>query len=257
LIQNNHARQTSGALAGAGGIVVSGGNLAYNISLNDVQGANGTSIVADKTAGGANLNGTIAGNTIGTSGVVNSGSATGIAIFASHTGANSTTVKISNNVIRQVNGSANGAITLLTGDDVGGGGSGTMNATVTGNDIQESGSTVSNAQHGILVTHGRASGDTDLGCYDIGGAGALANSITNFNTAAGGTNVNRIRINERFLTTARFPGYLGANNDNAAMSSYMLGRNTASNTLIANNVAAGGGGFTNTPSGAACPQPTM
>jgi hypothetical protein len=256
-IQNNQARQTSGAVAGAGGIWVSGGNLAYNISSNVVTGTNGTAISADKVLGGVNLNGTIANNTIGTSGVPNSGSGTGIAIFASHTGSNVTTTRISNNLIRQINGSASGAITVITGDDPGGGGSGTMNATVTGNDIQESGTTLNTAQQAILVTHGRVTGDTDLGCYDIGGAGALRNNIVNFNTAAGGANVNRIRSNERFLTTARLPGYVGANNDNVAVGNYLLGRNTASNASIVNNVASGGGGYTNTTGGAPCTQPSM
>ncbi|MEP6491701.1 MAG: invasin domain 3-containing protein [bacterium] len=257
-ITGNIANQTSGALAGAGGIWVSGGNLAYNISNNSVQGTNGTAISADKGAFPANMNGTIDNNTVGTSGVSNSGSGTGIGIFASHIGGSVTTVKISNNVIRQIAGSANGAITTLTGDDVGGGGSGTMSATIVGNDIQESGTPTNGAQHGILVTNGRVTNDNDQGCYDIGGAGALANSITNFNTPTGGGAVNRIRVNERFLTTARFPGYTGANNDNAALGAYLLARNTASNFANANNVGVGGSGFLNTtPPGSACTQPSM
>ncbi|HEX5727114.1 MAG TPA: hypothetical protein VFX98_16675, partial [Longimicrobiaceae bacterium] len=255
-IQNNTTHQTSGALAGASGIVVSGGNLQYLISGNSVRGSNGTAISADKQDFTTHMRGTIDGNFVGASGVANSGSGTGIGIFASHIGPNVTTVKISNNTIRQINGSANGAITLLTGDDVGGGGAGTINATITGNNIQESGTVVNNAQQGILVTHGRVSGDSDLGCYDIGGAGGLANVITNFNTAAGGSNVNRIRINERFVTTARFPGYTGANNDNNAMTTYLMTRNTFSNGAHNNNVSVGGAGFLNTvPAGSACTQP--
>jgi hypothetical protein len=259
-ITNNVASQTSGALAGAGGIWVNGGNLAYNISNNNVQGTNGTAISADKGAFNTFMNGTIDSNTIGTSGVTNSGSGTGIAIFASHIGSNVTTVRISNNIIRQIAGSANGAITTLTGDDVSGGGAGTMNATIVGNNIQESGSPTNSAQHGILVTHGRVTADSDQGCYDIGGAGSLKNSITNFNTATAGGD-NRIRVNERFVTTARFSGYTGSNTDNSdatGLGAYLLARNTATRTANANNVSAGGSGFLNTsPAGSACAQPTM
>ncbi|OLE53202.1 MAG: hypothetical protein AUG51_14295 [Acidobacteria bacterium 13_1_20CM_3_53_8] len=258
-ITGNRAAQTSGALAGAGGIWVNGGDLTYEISGNHVQGTNGTAISADKGQLGKNLNGTIDGNTIGTSGVSDSGSQTGTAIFASHTGINSTTVKISNNVIRQIAGSASGAITIITGDDVGSGtgspnGAGTMNATVVGNNIQESGPPVNNAQQGILITHGRTTNDSDQGCYDIGGAGALANSITNFTS---GTANNRIRVNQRFLTTSRWPGYIGAATGATSqtdLGNYLLSRNTASTSLNANSST---GGFLNTvPAGSVCPQPS-
>jgi hypothetical protein len=247
VIQNNKVQQTSGALAAAGGIEVNGGNLAFNISNNTITGADGTAISADKNQGNTFFNGTISGNTIGTSGVANSGSATGTGIFVQHAGVNATTVKISGNVIRQINGSQ--AIWMLLGDDVGGGGSGTMNSTITGNTIAEEGSAAS-ARTGIIVQSGRVTGDTDASCYDVGGAGALANSITNFN--------NRIRPNERFLTSMHLPGYTGANNDNTAVNNYLTGRNPGTVNVTSNNVSAGGPGITNTaPAGSACPQPTM
>jgi hypothetical protein len=249
-ILNNFCDNTNGALAGAGGIWVAGGSLNYTINGNTVRHTNGTAISADRVGPGALMDGTISNNNIGVSGDANSGSATGIGIFASHHGPNSTRVRIQNNILRQINGSANGAITVNMGDNVGFGGSGNLAATITGNNIQESGTTVNNAQHGILVTVGATSGDTDIGCYDIGGPGALANIITNFNSGAPAASQNRIRVNHRFTTTARFPGYTGAQFDNTALATYLLGRNTASNSL--NATSGVGGGFQNTAGGAPC-----
>jgi hypothetical protein len=255
-ITNNFVDNTNGALAGAGGIWIAGGNLAYNISGNTVRHTNGTAISADRNGNGANMNGTIDGNAIGVSGDANSGSGTGIGIYASHTGPGVTTVKISNNVLRQINGSASGAISTTAGDALTGGGSGTFNATITLNNIQESGTTVNAAQSGILVTHGVQSGppnDTDLGCYDV-----LSNTIANFNLGSAADRQNLIRVNQRFGTTSRWPGYTGAATgvtSQTDMAAYLLARNTASNSTNANTST---GGFLNTsPAGSACPQPTM
>jgi len=242
LIQNNKVNQTSGALGASSGIEVNGGPLAFNISGNNITGADGTAISADKNQGNTFFNGTIDGNTVGTPGVANSGSATGTGIFVQHAGPNATTVKVSNNTIRQINGSQ--AIWFLLGDDTGGGGSGTMNVTVTGNNIAEEG-TAASARTGIVVQSGRVAGDTDTMCADV-----QSNSITNFN--------NRIRPNERFLTSMRVRGYTGANNDNTAMQNYLTTLNPGTVNVASNNVSAGGPGFLNTsPAGSACPQPTM
>lgn len=262
-ITNNFADNTNGALAGAGGIAVVGGNHQYNISSNTVRHTNGTAISADRVNFGTTMQGTIDGNTIGVSGDNNSGSVAGNAVFASHHGPGTTTTRISNNIIRQAQAaSGTGAIWILTGDAAGFAGSGTLNATVTGNDIQESGTPTINAHSGILVTVGTQSGppnDTDQTCLDIGGStAALRNTIANFNTAAGAGGQNRIRVNQRFGTTSRFPGYTGTQlgvSSQTDLASYLLGRNTASNSTNANTST---GGFNNTsPAGSACPQPSL
>jgi hypothetical protein len=241
-ITANVLSQTSGALAGAGGIQVSGGNLAFNISGNSVNGANGTAISADRVQGaGYNFNGTIDGNFVGTSGVANSGSSAGTGIFAQHSGPGSTTIKVSNNVVRQINGTQ--AVWMLLGDDVGGGGSGTMNTTITGNNIAEEGSAAS-ARTGIIVQSGRVTGDTDTMCADV-----ASNSITNFNT--------RIRPNQRFNTVMRLPGYTGASGDIAAVNTYIQGRNPGTTGLTSATTAGGGGIFNTSPAGSACPQPSL
>ena len=177
---------------------------------------------------------------------VQAGSGAGTGIFAQHSGPGTTTINVTNNTVRQINGSQ--AIWMLLGDDPGGGGSGTMNVTVTGNNIAEEGATPS-ARTGIIIQSGRVSNDTDLMCADVGGAGALANSITNFN--------NRIRPNQRFNTVMRMRGYTGASNDNAAVNTYLTGRNPGTVNVTSTSVAGGGGIFNTTPAGSACPQPTL
>ncbi|TSA80603.1 hypothetical protein FNU79_16390 [Deinococcus detaillensis] len=266
-LRSNRALQTSGALAAAGGIEVNGGNLTFDISNNTVAFTNGTAISIDKNPGNTYLNGTISGNQVGYAAASggpggsppqggswpsnsNSGSAAGTGIYASHTGLNTTTLKISNNTIRQINGTQ--AIWALIGDDQGGGGgnSGSMNATITGNNIAEEGTLVNAQRTGIIVQSGRASGvpagsfpDKDLLCADLSG-----NSITNFNS--------RIRPNQRFNTKMSLPGYTGISGDTAGVNTYLTNRNPGTVNRAAATVS-GGGGFFNTPGGAACPQPTV
>ncbi|HEU0014056.1 MAG TPA: Ig-like domain-containing protein [Longimicrobium sp.] len=260
-ITNNFTDNTNGALAGAGGIWVTGGNHAYNISGNTVRHTHGTAISADRVNFGTNMNGTISGNTIGQSGDNASGSAHGSAIFASHHGPGTTTHRITGNVIRQAQAyTGSGAIWVLTGDASGFGGSGTLNATIVSNNIQENGTVNApiNAHNGILVTVGTQSSpvnDTDQACLDIGGSsGALHNVISNFNS-----NTNRIRISQRFGTTSRFPGYTGTStgvSSQTDLASYLVGRNAAGITSVNQNTSTGG--FNNTsPAGSACPQPTI
>jgi hypothetical protein len=259
-ITNNFTDNTNGALAGAGGIAVSGGNHQYNISGNTVRHTDGTAISADRIAVGSLMQGTISGNFVGVSGDNGSGTKNGAGIFASHHGPGTTTHRITGNTLRQTQAhSGSGAIWVLTGDASGFGGSGALNATITGNNIQENATLILpiNAHNGILVTVGTQSAptnDTDLACLDIGGAGALQNTIANFNS-----NTNRIRISARFGTTTRSPGYTGAatgGTSSTDMGTYLVGRNAAGVTSVNQNTSTGG--FLNTsPAGSACPQPTL
>jgi hypothetical protein len=69
-----------------------------------------------------------------------------------------------------------------------------------------------------------------------------------------GSSGEDIRLRQRQTTTVRLPGYGGANNDNAAVATYLLGRNTAVSAIAANTVVSGGGGFVG---GAACTAPSF
>ena len=50
-----------------------------------------------------------------------------------------------------------------------------------------------------------------------------------------------IRLRQRQSTTVRLPGYGGANNNDAAVVTYLTGRNTLSTAAASNTVPTGGG----------------
>jgi hypothetical protein len=255
VVTGNTLSQSNGApVAGASGIVVDGGNVQYGISGNSVQGATGAAIAVNESSTLASVfHGTINNNTIGAAGTANSGSSAGAAISLTHLGAGTGTHAVTNNIIRQINGTD--AIIMQGGDASGSGGNGTMNVTITGNDIQEEGNTINAARQAITLNAGTVAGDGHAFCVDIGGVGALLNNIVNYNASSVG-NDNRILLNEVFATTVRLPGYAGANNDVAAVAAYLLGRNTASRATALDNVSAGGFGFLDTtPPSSGCPQP--
>jgi len=90
-------------------------------------------------------------------------------------------------------------------------------------------------------------------CADIGGAGALSNSVAGGGSGAVPPNNADIRLRQRQATTVRLPGYGGANNDNAAVVAYLTGRNTLTTAAAANTVPTGGGYI----GGAACTAPSF
>jgi hypothetical protein len=115
-------------------------------------------------------------------------------------------------------------------------------------------------------------GNYDHGIVLCGGCGVTNNSnqvcldLAN-NTAEGshvvGSSGFGYRIRQRFGQTVQLPGYGGANNSNSAVIAYFSGRpNTAiagdggtfsvSNTVSSGPPLGPGGGFVNTPGGAAC-----
>ena len=63
-----------------------------------------------------------------------------------------------------------------------------------------------------------------------------------------------LRLFQRFTTIVGIPGYAGANNDNAAMETFLRRLNNVSNgaqgVLASNNVSAAGPGYSGT-----CPAP--
>ncbi len=104
------------------------------------------------------------------------------------------------------------------------------------------------ALHGLRLNIGTTAGDAMFVCATIGGAGALKNTLTNSGLVANGG--FDLRSQQRFNTTIRLPGYGGANNDNAAVTTFLSGQNTFSTSSVSQNVAGGGGGYVG---GAACP----
>lgn len=249
IFQNNTVHNGNvSPVSGSTNVAVGGGNFTYNISNNSFRGAAGAAVAVDESGSlVGNVSGTIDNNQIGASGVTNSGSSQGSGIFVQQAGAGTSTTRVSNNTIRQINGTQ--AILIQASDASAGGGNGTLNATVIGNNIQEEGSLAA-TRTAMNFNIGTVAGDAHTVCLQIGGSGAEENSITNFDS-------NRYRVQHRFNTTVRMPGYAGGAYDVAAVGSYLTPRNDIGGQALTNNSTSSGtgGGFQNTAGGASCPQP--
>ncbi len=210
-------------------------NATFNISSNPVITGNvGTAIninLALPSTG--TLQGTIANNVIGTSGVPNSGSSGaggthGINVVSN--GSGTLTTAITNNGIHGINTGA--GINIQARD-----GSTTLNATVTGNTINTNSASSAN---GILVNSGAVGTDTVTVCADISG-----NTFTN----SGG---DEIRVRRRFATvTFRLPGFVGVGTNLTDVNNFLAAQNTLGGGTVS-STNAGAPGFVG---GAACTAP--
>ena len=172
-------------------------------------------------------------------GVNKSGSieASGIVIGARGAGGTHTTLIEDNNIF----GWNDRAIILENGE-----GNPTLNATVRGNTADTFDSI--NGLHGLHGDFGILAADAGSVCLDAGGAiAADRNHITLAgNEPAGGVD---IRVRRGSAVNLRMPGYAGGADDDAAVTTYLTGRNDVSTTSITSpgtGTYAGGG---------ACPLP--
>jgi hypothetical protein len=217
--------------------------MSFHVGNNDIQQAFDDAINLNLDPGsqaGASFVGTVTGNTIGTTGVTDSGSESSNAITFAAKGAGAATVAITNNTIHQF---GNGFGIFVGATE----GSPAVNATVTGNTVKESGTFGIN---GIRVEAGATSGppvDASTLCVNLSG-----NDVTgSAHTLLVDTD---IRLRQRFGTTIRLPGYPGANTDALVASDFVKNNNTGGPSVSASqNVGGGGGGFIG---GAACVTPS-
>jgi hypothetical protein len=247
---NLGANAHAGAAAGGNRLVFGSiGTLTFDVNNNTFKGSKGEAIRVRSTAAGTTTGtatGYVRNNVIGVQGTANSGSSEGSGIFAFGDGGSDMTIAITANTVYQHN---NHGIRLDFGDEINDGS--VFNATVTGNTVSTPG-TINTDFNGIQLNHGTV-GATDnfTSCVDIGGAGALANSVAASGSGSIPPNNVDIRLRQRQSTTVRLPGYGGTNNNDAAVVTYLTGRNTLS-TAAASNTVPTGGGFVG---GAACTLP--
>ncbi len=234
----------NGAIATGGGGVTIGsngtGNITSNFSNNTLRDAVGHAILFFKSTGAASVTGTFDNNVIGVSGLANSGSAEGDGIKVQNAGQGTVKATITNNQIRQYNVFG---IELLTG----GGATaqpGALNAVVTGNTIAQPGNTAGTLplpKNGIHLNAGTVVGDTYQICLQIGGAGALANTMTGSGAdgipSTGGAFDFRLR--QRQSTTVSLPGYAGAATDTAAVVAFVQANNGSPSGVASVNFPAG------------------
>jgi hypothetical protein len=254
LTANHFSNNHPGIATGGGGLTLSNagtsGATTMNISNNTFRDAVGPGILIVKTTGTSTQTGTFSGNTIGVSGVANSGSAEGSALKLQSVGQGTMTWSVTSNTIHGYN---NNGIEV----EAGGGAtaqSGAVNTTITGNTIDQPGTTAGTqgiAKNGIHLNIGTVPGDTYQACALIGGAGALANSLASSGEDAvppvgGGQDV---RLRQRQSTTIRLPGYAGAATDTTAVQNFVAANNPSGGPSVI--AAASSNGFTGT--GTSCP----
>jgi hypothetical protein len=220
------------------------GNSTFNISDNNITGSKTAPININNTSLTSTLtgvfSGTINNNTIGTVGDTafdNSGSFDGDGMDITANGDATIHVAITNNDIMDWK--------LLGLNMVARDGAAKILATVTGNTIGTPFSLTESLQ-AIVFNGGPAGTETGHSVVDIGGAGALANTIVGPFTAG----ILPIRVRQRADNEVSLPGYGGSPTDTAAVAAYLSGRNGGAGATATVN-SPPGDGFTNS-----APNPT-
>jgi Bacterial Ig domain len=231
-------------VSGGGGVVVEGtnGSMTFNVDGNTFRDATGSALAVSCGNAGQSCVGRIENNVIGIAGTANSGSVGGSGIAVVSSGGGTLTALINNNQVRQYN---NHGILLQAGQTLGNPTS--FNVTVTNNTLANPGSLNSNF-NGIHLNNGTVPGESFTSCVDI-----RSNVLAGAGAGAVFPNNADFRLRQRQATTVRLPGYAGANNNDAAVVSFVSGNQASVTTgASANTVGSGGGGFVG---GSACALP--
>lgn len=236
-------------------IVAVEGTVTFDVNSNHFDTAAATQaqggVLINSAFGTGSASGYFRNNTIGTSGVTDSGSSGDMpALDVESNGGGDLTIKVDNNQMYQWG--AHGAGFLLQPGATGGNPV-TFNATVTNNTIAQPGTfAVANNAQGFQLNNGTNSGENFTTCLGFSG-----NVFDTSGTGAGGDG----RFRQRFDTKVDMPGYTGPQDGTSSsptVSTFIQGLNpTGPPTITSVSSTAGGGGFFNTPGGAACTLPSF
>jgi hypothetical protein len=252
---NNTLNTTLNGAPGDSPVIIGGGitintsgtlDINFHVGNNTIQRAFDDAINLNLDPGsqaGATFVGTITGNTIGTTGVLDSGSESSNTITFAAKGAGTATVAITNNNVRQFSNAYGIVVSANEGSPV-------VNATVTGNTVKEPGTF---ALNGIRVDAGATAGpppDSSTLCANVTGNDATG-------SAKAPPSDTDIRLRQRFNTTIRLPGYTGGNSDSTAVNAFVAASNDPTGPTLAPSVSSvfntpTGGGYVG---GAACTTP--
>jgi uncharacterized repeat protein (TIGR01451 family) len=206
--------------------------VSHAININQASGATAASV----------MQGSITNNFIGDGSSSKSASSGGNAVRALSISPGTMTIKIDGNVTQ---GTAANGIQVQMSQNANA--THKVNATVTNNSATV---TDVNSFDAFNLVAGSVSTDRGVMCLDLAnnkGAASVGNDFT---------------VRQRFITTMQLPGYTGANTNNAAVQTFLDVTNAndplgpANDWFISNQISSGGGGFVNSPGGAACAQPS-
>jgi hypothetical protein len=232
---------------GGGGITLSGaaeGPETITFSDNTLRDSHTAALTINKSRDGTGPDKAqtviIDNNTIGVTGVANSGSLEGSGISVTNFGDGDQTLTVTNNRVRQYNSTG---MRFVAGAGLAE--NGQMNLNISGNTILEPGTNPSvTLLQGIRVESGVTAGDTFQTCANFG-----ANDMHPSGDPAlsGGASDYRLVVSQS--TTLRLPGYGGGATDGAAVATFVNGKIGSGATGTA--VAAAPGVFSGT--GTTCP----
>jgi hypothetical protein len=198
------------------------GRVDYDIDGNIINSAILSAITVNLGTSGAagTFNGFVRNNVIGTVGVPNSGSAQGFGIAVDAHGNGTHTVAVTSNVVREA---FDRAISVLAND-----GNGVLNLTVQSNVLGVGTDPLGSRESFFLNNASTTTNvfglvDSHTVRLDLGGVGALANTLTHGVGAP-----DDFRIRQRFDSRIEMPGYGGGPFDTATVVTYVQGRNTGS-----------------------------
>ncbi len=233
--------------------VTPSGTETFDINSNHFDSASASQaqggVIINSALGGASATGYFRNNTIGTSGVANSGSSGGDpALDLESNGGGNLTIDVDNNQMYQWGANGAGFFTLV-------GSNGTnvpaVNVTATNNTILQPGTFAStNNDQGFQLDAGNNSLDS---AFTV----CLKFSGNTLNGAGNGQSGGDARFRQRFNNKVDMPGYTG-NQDGTApgVVSYIQSLNPTGPPVVTFTAStSGGGGFFNTPGGAACALP--
>ena len=216
-------------------------------SASAVQAQGG--VIINAALGTAVASGYFRNNTIGNSGIANSGSSgNDPGLDVESNGGGDLTIKVDSNQMYQWG--SNGAGFLVQAGATSGNPT-AVNATITNNTIAQPGTfaVASNAQ-GFQLNNGTTSGENFTTCLLFSG-----NVLNGSGTGAGGD----ARFRQRFDTKVQLPGYTGPQDGvtgTPTLAQFIQGLNpTGPPSVTSVSSTAGGGGFFNTSGGANCALP--
>jgi hypothetical protein len=239
VFQNNQLTDThpGNVIGGGGTTYASQGVMTFNGSSNTQTGANGSGVTLFKATGGTSYRGTYASNTIGTLGVLGSGSATANGVYPVFGGAGIIALAMTGNGIHGYNGNAG-----IYDDNTGG--SYSVDLTMTGNTTTTPDPI--NSFSGLVVTAGApSSGDSIQVCAGISG-----NDFSVGDPADAADILLGVSTGTSHL---KLPGYAGSSLAN--VQSYVQGNNLNPGTTAVNAYVDAPATAANFTGGSACALP--